>query len=185
MAQPHSNRYMKYYSSTSEAYDLNYLDSRRAVVRKEWRKNIYAKPKIKYIGINKTLFSGRAVFSIILIFICVMGLSLAFAFTTFKRSHITGLRAQLLRQEEQNAILATEISLKYDMDQIKEIAVERLGMIEPRPHQIVYIPVPRQNYSLYNEGAEVNENEEIYSALKDFNNLINRFLHRVTRFLFN
>ena len=170
---PTPNNAMRYYTRTSEALAL---DARELhVVRRPLRKT-KQKVVLKNVGADKARFSVHAVITFILIFVCMMAMAFAFASTAGKRTHNAGLRAQLHRQEEQNAVLASEISMKYDINRIREIAVERLGLDEPKPHQIVYITVPKQSYTLYSEGGDSTAKSELLPFMETVKVYVERFL---------
>lgn len=45
------------------------------------------------------------------------------------------------------AVIASSLNLDY----IQQLAATKLGMSEPLPHQIVYIELPKESYTVYNE----------------------------------
>ena len=45
------------------------------------------------------------------------------------------------------AIIASHL----DLESIQTIAQEQLGMAEPLPHQVVYLELPQESYTIYND----------------------------------
>ncbi|HCT64854.1 MAG TPA: hypothetical protein DIC60_06270 [Lachnospiraceae bacterium] len=69
---------------------------------------------------------------------------------------------QLITIQNENTSLQAEISDKVDLAYIEEEAVNRLGMAEPQPYQIVYIDVPKQSYTVQ-YGADESEQKDKFS----------------------
>lgn len=69
-------------------------------------------------------------------------------------------KSQLTDLKAQNAILESELAEQIDLDYIKQEAINRLGMSEPQPYQIVYIDVPKQSYTIQYAADETVEEEK-------------------------
>jgi len=74
----------------------------------------------------------------------------------------TKLSDQLIALQNENASLQAEITDKVDLAYIEDEAVNRLGMAEPQPYQIMYIDVPKQSYTVQ-YGAVESEKKDKFS----------------------
>ena len=82
---------------------------------------------------------------------------------TSQRVETQKYKNKLADLKSENALLAIDVSEQMDLDTVKKIATEKLGMVEPQPYQIQYIDVPEQSYTLhYNDETEQpkEQNEE-------------------------
>ncbi|OON97279.1 MAG: hypothetical protein ATN36_00575 [Epulopiscium sp. Nele67-Bin005] len=54
-------------------------------------------------------------------------------------------------QEVKSRINATEtiIATQINLDYVRQRASEELGMTEPSPHQIIYLTLPEESYTIY------------------------------------
>lgn len=57
------------------------------------------------------------------------------------------LNGQLSQITEYNRYLEIELSKNLDLEYIENVAINKLGMQKPAPHQIIYISVPKESYS--------------------------------------
>lgn len=55
---------------------------------------------------------------------------------------------ELKNLQDMNAILSAELANEVDLDYIKSEAVNRLGMADPQPYQIIHIDVPKTGYTV-------------------------------------
>jgi len=111
-----------------------------------YEENTVLKEKRKYKSYRKVKF--RLVLSILLAFFAGLTVMYRFAVIT-QLSHDLNKKEQLydtLRNE--NAILRVKVETNTDLEQIKEIAETKLGMQKPDKNQIVYIKVPRNDYTI-------------------------------------
>lgn len=73
---------------------------------------------------------------------------------TEMRYDITQLKAELNTIQNENIVLASEISDTINLDYIEDRAVNVLGMSEPQGYQIKTISVPEQSYTVqYSDNA--------------------------------
>jgi cell division protein FtsB len=86
----------------------------------------------------------------------------SYALVAEQRVENTKLSDQLIGIQNENASLQAEISDKVDLEYIESEAVNRLGMAEPQPYQIMYIDVPKQSYTVQ-YGAVDSEEKEKFS----------------------
>lgn len=94
---------------------------------------------------------------------------------TEKQENIKQLNYQLNTLKEENLSLEADISAQLDLKYIEKEATERLGMSKPADYQIVYIDVPKSNYTVqYDVETEI-DNKGLLDAFKEFVlGLINR-----------
>lgn len=67
-----------------------------------------------------------------------------------------------------NAILEAELTEQLDMEYIKTEAMERLGMSEPQPYQVVYINVPKQSYTVQHDTQEATAKTSLVERVLNF-----------------
>lgn len=86
----------------------------------------------------------------------------SYALVAEQRVENSKLNDQLISIQNENASLQAEISDKIDLEYIESEAVNRLGMAEPQPYQIMYIDVPKQSYTVQ-YGKDESEKEDKFS----------------------
>ena len=64
------------------------------------------------------------------------------------RYRITELKEELSIIQNENIVLASEISDTINLDYIEDRAIHELGMTEPQAYQIRTISVPEQSYTV-------------------------------------
>ncbi len=179
----------RYYNYGSEAYEYYHKDDEYEPIKKrtsrvQRRKNkkkinkkyssaTKAKPvkkqkthyefvKVKTANF-KVYFSIGTLFVFFLIFVCM------FAVNNKKENEITSNIAELKRLEESNSVLQTEVNKNINLEEIEKIAKTKLNMQKPAPHQIVYINIPKQSYTVQYNLPEEDEEENVF--FKIWNNL--------------
>lgn len=115
--------------------------------------------KVSYVNILYTVFLAAA--ACMVLWSCVNYLQLQ-AETTSRMKHIASLETQLENLRKENDDHYTRIMTSVNLDYIRDVAVNELGMVYAGPDQVV----------LYDNGTDdyVRQNEEIpsdYSSLKD------------------
>ena len=82
------------------------------------------------------------------------------------------MKSQLKEIQNTNSSLKSEIAGSIDLSFVKQKAIEKLGMMEPAPHQIVYIDVPKVSYTAYykpkDEPKESSEERFVAASFFDF-----------------
>ena len=115
--------------------------------------------KVSYVNILYTVFLAAA--ACMVLWSCVNYLQLQ-AETTSRMKHIASLETQLENLRKENDDHYTRIMTSVNLDYIRDVAVNELGMVYAGPDQVV----------LYDNGTDdyVRQNEEIpsdTSSLKD------------------
>ena len=115
------------------------------------QKQASAKPRYVVVEDASPRVSLMSILTIIFIFACGFSIALSYAFISQKQNQISALHADIKDTMDNNERLRAEISQKFNLDDIRNIATKKLGMSEPKPYQIVYINVPKQSYVVHNE----------------------------------
>ena len=140
-------RPIDYYSYTSEALSRPPKEESAKPRRKRVKKG--GKPKLEYRDVGQTsrAFSPLSIVTLALLFAAALGTVMSFALIFERQSAIRSLTNELRQIEEDNSLIRAQISQSYDIREIERIAVQRLMMGRPQPHQIVHIYVPRTSYT--------------------------------------
>ena len=69
-----------------------------------------------------------------------------FCLVKAKSNEIIALQEKLKTIKSENTILEEEISKKFELSTVKEIAEKRLGMHQPFSYQVIKIKSPKVNY---------------------------------------
>ncbi|NLM12576.1 MAG: hypothetical protein GX209_02360 [Epulopiscium sp.] len=114
----------------------------------------------------------KLVGNVFLIFIGCLFLMGQYASITFNQKEIKNMKVQLKEIQNTNASLKSEIAESIDLTLIKQKAMGKLGMVEPAPHQIVYIDIPKISYTAYyqpnNEPIQPTEENVVAASFFDF-----------------
>lgn len=173
-----------YYNYNSEAYKYfpDYENKnvplrrkqRRTVKKTESPRKNYLKSKkvsrYKIASITNYSHSFKVFFAIFFTFVLSLGLICTYALNTQKRDRINKLNTELKQIIENNDYLQTELAKNLDLSTVEKIATTRLGMQKPDTHQIVYINVPKQSYTMQYDTTTEN-NESKLDIKKIFSNL--------------
>lgn len=154
------------YNYTSEAFDYDYdprpntrpksnpkpkpkeEDSNRSKNKKNRTIN-NREGSTKYIQAEKDekIFSFKFVVSLITIMTLITCIVILEAKIIEQRFEMESLNTNLGELNEYNRYLEIELSKNLDLEYIETIAINKLGMQRPSPHQIIYISVPKESYS--------------------------------------
>ena len=111
-----------------------------------YEENTLLKEKRKYKVNRKVKF--RLVLSILAVFFAGLTVMYRFALIT-QLSYDLNRKEQLYNElRNENSMLRVQVETNTDLAQIKEIAETKLGMQKPDRSQIVYIKVPRNDYTV-------------------------------------
>ncbi|MFI3230473.1 MAG: cell division protein FtsL [bacterium] len=149
------------YNYTSEAFDYDYDDS-TYTPRPKPREENFNRPRTKrkyklnngdgstkYVQAEKDvkIFSFKFVISVIIIMALLTCIVILEAKIIEQRFEMESLNTTLGELNEYNRYLEIELSKNLDLEYIEAIAINKLGMQRPSPHQIIYISVPKESYS--------------------------------------
>ncbi len=143
------NNYDRYnYAST--AYEID-LEKRR---KEEKRKELEERRRKKLAAIERVERRANILKGIqlvasagVLFFCCVVTIT-AISSVAEIRYQISSLKSELSTLQNENIVLASEISDTINLDYIENRAVNDLGMSEPQSYQIKTISVPEQSYTV-------------------------------------
>jgi len=130
-----NQQFNRYYSAGSEARQL---DVRQPVRKPETRQNAALKTraeaqmKLKLVSVAFIMFLGLA---------AIM----------FKQSSIVNTQnniAVIKGVDNEIDSIKAQIAENIDSKYIEKRAIEHLGMVRPKAHQIIYVSVPKENYTV-------------------------------------
>ena len=163
------NSYGSYnYGTAAYEYDL---EKRR---QEEQRKELEERRRKKIAALEKSerkanIFKGIRLVAAagVFFFGCVVTIT-AVSSVAEMRYQISSLKNELSTIQNENIVLASEISDTINLDYIENRAVNELGMSEPQSYQIKTISVPEQSYTVQysDETSEVPEVDA--ELLKEF-----------------
>lgn len=112
------------------------------------RTRTVAKPKAKRRPIVITPMALRSVAMVVLIFIGAVTFMITKVQVDNVSFEIRQANEELKTLQDMNAILSAELANEVDLDYIKSEAMNRLGMADPQPYQIIHIDVPKTGYTV-------------------------------------
>ena len=130
-----------YYTHGGAAYDIEPLEEEYP--QEHPKKQKKAKPSTH----KKMVMQRRANRAYSIKIALVLGVffcgTLAFmwssALVTAQRVETQKYKDKLAELKSENALLALDVAEQMDLDTVKKVATEKLGMVEPQPYQIQYI----------------------------------------------
>lgn len=145
------------YNHGSAAYEIDFENRRKEEEKRqreeERRKKQAARERSeRRLNIKRSiqLVAATGVF----FFGCVLTIT-AISSVAEMRFQITQLKEELSVIQNENIVLASDISDTINLDYIEDRAINELGMAEPQSYQIKNISVPEQSYTVqYSETAE-------------------------------
>jgi cell division protein FtsL len=118
---------------------------------------------------QKALYHIRFLFTAIIVCACCITMMICNATIVEKRRAIKSLSTQLREAKMHNTELKADISEKLDLKYIEKVAIEKLNMSKPNKYQIVYIDVPKSNYTVqYNtdKSSEAAQGNKVLLSIK-------------------
>lgn len=122
----------------------------------------------------------RVVFAVLMTFGLCFALMYRYAFITEMNLTAAKLDKDYNKIRNENSILRVEVEKQTDLNKIREAAEKKLDMHKPDKHQIVYIYVPKSDFTVVSEGYENIEdirNKGMLAVLFDR-------VHKFTRILY-
>jgi len=113
--------------------------------------------QVHKIDLNKRRFSisTAMIFTLVLVFIGALSSVIVAAHMTDMRREVVLARNARDTALDANRILAAQMPAPFTLDEIEEIAQERLGMRRPDHTQIFYINVPPVSHVMFNPNADI------------------------------
>ena len=129
--------------------------------------------KTEYMILNNK--SGIKIYYVIMtfgvIFLMLIALIGIFASNNKMRTNVNIMTQKLKQLEENNDYLEAELAKNIDLEKVEKIATTKLGMQKPSNHQIIYINIPKQSYTVKYESKT---SEEDNGSFK-FEDILNFF----------
>lgn len=111
-----------------------------------YEKNSVLKAKKQYKSNRKVKL--KLVLSILAVLVAALAVMYRFALITQLSYNINQNEITYNNLRNENSILKVQVETQTDLTEIKEIAETRLGMQKPDKSQVVYIKVPRNDYTV-------------------------------------
>ena len=167
-----------YYNYSSEAYDVYSHKRKRKMIKKKKTKvpvksasesrrtrarmrRAEKVVKTEYMILNNK--SGIKIYNVIMtfgvIFLMLIALIGIFASNNKMRTNVTIMTQKLKQLEENNDYLEAELAKNIDLEKVERIATTKLGMQKPSSHQIIYINIPKQSYTVKYESKTSKEDD--------------------------
>ncbi len=143
-----------YYTHGGVAYEIEqeYEPQKKAVKRKNTKNRQQSvKTKLALQRRANRLYSIKIVMVLAVFFCGTLAFMWSSALVTEQRVETQEYKDKLSQLKNENALLAADVSEQMDLENVKKIATEKLGMVEPQSYQIKYIDVPQQSYTIHYE----------------------------------
>ncbi len=155
------------YLNTSEAFEYVDDDEQTVVVTKKLIRRRLRKLQQFVYKDDGTGISFSIILSIIFIFAGILLIAFSSSAIYSKELEVRRLQKDLKLLQESNAFLNAQISSSYDLSTISKIATTKLGMVKPKPYQIIRIQVPKQSYVIL-ETPRKEEKLSVIEYIKQF-----------------
>lgn len=104
----------------------------------------------------------------IIVLVCCISMMMFNSSILEKKRSIQSLNSQLKQLKDKNLSLEATISESLDLEYIEKEARERLGMGKPTNPQIVYIDVPKSDYTVQYNVEEKQQKKGLLDSIKSF-----------------
>lgn len=113
--------------------------------------------QIHIIDEKNKLFAPSAplIITFVFIFFGLLSTGVAAAQVVNTQRELVRANQRLTIQQDANRALASQMPQPFTLDEIEQIAQERLGMSRPDPSQIIYINVPPVGGVVFNPDAHI------------------------------
>jgi len=155
-----------------KGYEYVYGSAARQLEYDVYEENQVLRAKKTYRSHRKIKL--RMVMAILAVFAAGLAVMCRYAIITKVSYQINQKQKAYEEIKNENSLLRVQIETKTDLNEIKEVAENRLGMQMPDKSQIVYIKVPRNDYTV----LMTSNNSEEKSG-----NAISKFISRATGLL--
>ncbi len=142
MGQSAQKRYSYQYGSEAKNY---YQPIPRPIIEPEYQPSVAPQKRTDVVFGLKLSLCGITIFACAFIYIYM------YSSLITKQGQLQALKNDIREMKSAVSLTESQISEKLNLDHIRYRASNELGMSEPLPHQIVYIQLPKQSYTLYNQ----------------------------------
>lgn len=129
-----------------EGYEYVEGSAARQLSYDVYEQNSVLKAKKQYKNNRKTKL--KLVLSVLAVLFAALAVMYRFALITQLSYNINQNEITYNDLRNKNSLLKVQIEAQTDLTEIKEIAETRLGMQKPDKSQVVYIKVPRNDYTV-------------------------------------
>lgn len=107
------------------------------------------------------------------IFTMFMVIMLRYGAITETNYNIASKKIQVEKIVNENVLMKIDIEKRMDLNRIRQIASTKLGMHEPEKYQIVYVDVPKNDYTERNEEYIKSQGvlSKVSNSFEDISNL--------------
>ncbi|MDP4092725.1 MAG: cell division protein FtsL [Bacillota bacterium] len=146
------------YGSTARQldYDINTIfeEKKRPSVKKHYRTNNKARTK--------------AIFFTLALFAACFAIMIRYSIITEMNYQVSSVNQKYEDIKSKNSVLKVDIERATDLNRIREIAETRLGMQKPDKFQVVYVNIPKQDFTEVAENyKDAKKSDNIFAALLD------------------
>lgn len=146
MANKPGNRYRYQYGSEAYKYNIQaYPASHEEQEQTLSRKHIQKQKKENLLFNIKMGICGVVLFGAAISFVYIS------AQLSIKQNELKTINTQLRDTKSAINSIQSTIASTLNLEYIQYMASTQLNMSEPLPHQVVYIELPKENYTVYNE----------------------------------
>ncbi len=168
----YENYQIEYENEYENNYENSYEYIEGSAVRKleydVYKENKVLKAKKRYKSNRKT--KAKMILAIIAVLMAALAVVWRYAIITKNSYDINQKEKEYNELRNANAILRVEIESETDLTSIKEIAENNLGMMTPQKSQLIYVKVPRNDYTVVMQERDKEP---------DGNSFINVFINKV------
>jgi cell division protein FtsL len=129
-----------------------------------YEENIVLKAKRKQKSNNRAKFN--LVLSIFVVFILVFLVIYRYALITELNYNINESLKSYSEIKNENSILKVDIEKDTDLSKMRQIAEDKLGMHKPDKFQVIYVNVPKDDYSIVSKTYDSN-NTNLFVMITD------------------
>ncbi len=140
MPQSTQRKYLYQYGSEAENYYQTLPNPR---IEPEHRPSAKPHRKIDFVFGFKLSLCGM------MVFICAFGYINMYSLLITKQGELQAVKSEIRELKSELSFTESKISERLNLDYIRDRASKEFGMSEPLPHQIVYIQLPKQSYTIY------------------------------------
>jgi len=105
--------------------------------------------KLKVITITrkKAILRFKAIFGIIVFFALGMFILSRYSMINEENRNIYKLKTELTNLNKENTQIQVSLNRKVDLEQIEKDAIQKLGMQYPDKNQIIYVQIPKTDFT--------------------------------------
>jgi len=142
MAQNTQRKYTYQYGSEAEAY---YQALPKPNIEPKYRPKTEPRKKLDIVFGSQLCLCG------LMAFMCAFVYIHMYSALVTKQGQLQMVKSEIRELKSTVSFTEAKISENLNLDYIRDRASKELGMREPAPHQIVYIQLPIQSYTIYDK----------------------------------